>query len=379
MIARPDNHIEKGDGVTIFVVCVTSPMMLIEENEICIYNVNYTCLGRLSRMNDTQILAVLQALAVGDSFGKTTEFASRKEICRSFSEISFLLPPGQALAHKDMDYGAVTDDTEQNLYLLEQYSIAGQITPEAAAEGLLRWYEESEAPQKYIGPSSAKAIQAIRQGTALECAGRSGTSCGGVMRAPAAFLCSTTLDSLMVNIRATLLPTHNTFPAMEAAMAYGCALWGMAETRDLRRIIGYALQGCDRAEQMYPEEADKLCAPRCSGRLKYLNKILENFQTAEELLDFLFDVLGTTISSCDVFTAAFALFLWAREDVFQSIRLSAMLGGDTDTIGCLAAVLCCVYAGGHNIPDDIVCTVCGRLDLEKSVRHVKAIREAQNR
>jgi len=325
-------------------------------------------------MDQQQILAILQALAVGDSFGKTTEFASRRKICRSFTKIHSLLPPEKALSHRDMTYGSVTDDTEQNLFLLDQYYLTGGITPEAAAAGIIRWYEESAQPQRYIGPSSAKAIHALQQGDSLERAGRSGTTCGGVMRTPAAFLCTASLDRLSGNIHATLLPTHNTFQAMEAALACGYTLWGMTETKDPHQIVNWALLGCAQAERLYPEEADKLCAPRCSARLKYLYRIWDSFHTAQQLLDFLFDIYGTTISSCDVFVAAFALFLWNKADVFGSIQMAAMLGGDTDTIGCLSAVLCCVYAGAHNIPKDILETVCSHVDLEKAAFQAAAIR-----
>lgn len=167
-------------------------------------------------MKREKIIAVLQALAVGDSFGKPTEFASRRQICSHFTEIHDLLIPEQALAHADMKYGTVTDDTEQNLFLLDQFYTMKEVSPGTAAQGLIRWYEESAEPQKYIGPSSAKALDALRHGVSWEQTGRTGTTCGGVMRTPAAFLCGGTLNDLTEAIRATLLPTHNTFQAMEA-------------------------------------------------------------------------------------------------------------------------------------------------------------------
>lgn len=327
-------------------------------------------------MEDKQILALLQALAVGDSLGKTTEFASRRQIRSSFSEIRRLLRPEEALRHGDMEYGAVTDDTEQNLFLIDQYFRDGAVSPDSAAKGIIRWYEESPEPQKYIGPSTDKAIRAMVQGQTPEEAGRSGTSCGGVMRSPAAFLCSRTLEALKRNVYATLLPTHNTFQAMEAAMGYAYALWAMAECRDPWEILEWALKGCAEAETYYPEQAQALCAPRCSSRLLFLKRIWQQFQSGDALLDFLSDVYGTTISSCDVFVGAFALFLWNRENVFESICMASMVGGDTDTIGCLAAVLCCMYAGGqHNIPAQVLAPVCRQLDLEKATMQIQMLRK----
>jgi ADP-ribosylglycohydrolase len=299
--------------------------------------------------------AILEALAVGDSFGKSTEFASRKEITQAFpSGISHFLQPQESLSHKDMHCAQVTDDTEQNVFLIEDYFAAGNITPEIAAKSILRWYNESAEAEKYIGPSSRKAIYALRANVPVCEAGLTGTSCGGVMRTPAAFLCSDTHDHLIENVYATLCPTHNTPQAMQAAMGYAFALWSMQETDDLQEILAATVTGCQTGCALYAGIAQHVCEPSCEARVLFLRRACEMFHSGEEILDFLFYVMGTTISSCDVFTAAFALFLWAKKDVLLAVRMAAMLGGDTDTIGCLAAVLCTVFSRGHNLPLNIV-------------------------
>ena len=327
-------------------------------------------------MNQTFIRQLLEALAVGDSFAKSTEFASREQIKASFSSISKLLKPAEALSHQDMEYAQVTDDTEQNIFLLQDYCTSIAITPELAAKSLIRWYEESAEPDKYIGPSSKKAIMAMKAGASVQTAGLGGTSCGGIMRVPAAFLCSTDLESLQNNIIHTLLPTHNSNLAMEAALGYGYALFNINLTNNIDDIVQAALEGCSFGRQIHEWSIDRSCFPSCSARLQVLLHYLPTFQNDDALLDFLFYVFGTTISSCDVFLASFALFLWCREDVYKAIRLSAMLGGDTDTIGCLAAVLCCCYGKGHNIPASIVDTVTAvnHLPLEELSQQIFSYR-----
>jgi ADP-ribosylglycohydrolase len=262
-----------------------------------------------------------------------------------------------------MQYAQVTDDTEQNIFLLQDYCKSPCISPEVAAKSLIRWYEESAEPDKYIGPNSRKAILAIKAGMDISLAGTLGTSCGGIMRVPSAFLCSTDLNSLQNNIVSTLLPTHNTNAAMEAAMGYGYALFAMTENHTTDDIIQAAQKGCEIGRKIKNEEMDLACLPSCQARIPVLLHFLPQFHSDDELLDFLFYVFGTTISSCDVFIAVFALFLWCNHDVYKAIRMSAMLGGDTDTIGCLAAVLCCCYAKGHNIPKQIVHTVLSTNNL----------------
>lgn len=327
-------------------------------------------------MTQTLIRHLLEALAVGDSFAKVTEFASREQIKATYQSIDSLLPPWEALAHKDMEYAQVTDDTEQNLFLLQDYCKCSGIIPEIAASSLIRWYDEADNPEKYIGPSSRKAILALKDGMAIDLAGTSGTSCGGIMRVPAPFLCSTDLVSLQQNIISTLLPTHNNNVAMEAAMGYGYALYAISMDNTVEDIVKAAMTGCDIGRGFQIQGADLSCQPSCKARIPVLLDYLFRFHSDDELLDFLFYVFGTTISSCDVFIASLALFLWCKKDVYKAIRMSAMLGGDTDTIGCLAAVMCCCYAKGHNIPISIVDTVVtvNHLDLTGLARQIDQYR-----
>ncbi|MEG0878619.1 MAG: ADP-ribosylglycohydrolase family protein [Oscillospiraceae bacterium] len=323
-------------------------------------------------MKKELVVSILEALAVGDSYGKSTEFASRAQILSKFKSIDRLLKPSESLAHTDMRYAQVTDDTEQNVFLIEDYSKSGKITPEIAAQSILRWYDESPEPQKYIGPSTSKALDAIRAGNPVEETGKSGASCGGVMRAPAAFLCSNSLETLQKNVFATLCPTHNTAAAMEAAMGYAYALWAMGTSTDITYITNFAKEGCIYGRAMVCQTMDLACAPACDMRITHILSVWNTFKTQENLIDFLFYVYGTTISSCDVFVAAYALFLWAKSDVFLAIKMATMLGGDTDTIACLAAVLCCAYAKKHNIPQNILNDVKTNncIDFDKTAQYV---------
>jgi ADP-ribosylglycohydrolase len=75
------------------------------------------------------------------------------------------------------------------------------------------------------------------------------------------------------------------------------------------------------------------------------------------IMDTLFNLWGTGLPSCDVCGAVFAIFAYAKDDVWEAIKMAAELGGDTDTIGALVAALCAAYAKGHNIPADVVAAI----------------------
>ena len=68
--------------------------------------------------------------------------------------------------------------------------------------------------------------------------------------------------------------------------------------------------------------------------------------------------------------------MWAKDDVHLAIRLATEMGGDTDTIACLAAGLCALYAGKHNLPDDMVKLVseANHLDFDALADMVLAAR-----
>ena len=125
-------------------------------------------------MKKELIQSFLEAFAVGDAYGKATEYCSLEQVQAHYSRIDELLPPEKAIAHQDLFYGQVTDDTEQNVYLLREYARQGRVTPYDTAMCLLRWVQETDAATKYIGPNSLKALRAIEQGADVTTAGKIG-------------------------------------------------------------------------------------------------------------------------------------------------------------------------------------------------------------
>ena len=138
----------------------------------------------------TRIQSIFTALAVGDAVGMPTEFTTRASIKNQYpSLVPGLIDTSFSQNHSNLAFASVTDDTEQNLYLYRLYRKTGYVDAAETAHCLLRWAEETDAVQKrYIGPSSLAALTAIRAGTSVEHAGRNGTTCGGIMRTPAAVL-----------------------------------------------------------------------------------------------------------------------------------------------------------------------------------------------
>ena len=321
----------------------------------------------------TVLKSVLEAHAVGDALGMPTEFMTQTDIDRVSPEINGLEDPGKSYTHFELPYGSVTDDTEQNLYLARAYIAAGEITVENSAEALSRWVVECDAiAKKYIGPSSMKALNAIKEGVSPMEAGRSGTTNGGIMRTPSLVLCAGRGDEdhLLHCIRMGCIPTHHTSQAISAAAAYGFALRAILDGREIPEILEAAERGARRAYESVDYVA---AAPDCIARLKKIREDLKDDASDERIRHLLFHVYGNGLESIDAYTVAMTGFLAKGKDVFGALKLCASLGGDTDTVGALTGALCAAYAGGHNIPEDILRTVVEKnhLDLEEVARNIE--------
>jgi ADP-ribosylglycohydrolase len=321
---------------------------------------------------------VLEAFAVGDALGMPTEFMTRDDIRTRFGLVDRLLDPANdSQNHPDLFRGQVTDDTEQVLVLIDEYCRKGRVDASDTAYRLLRWMRESGAIEKrYIGPSSRAALEAVERGENPAKTGMRGSTCGGIMRVPAAvlFWCSGGLagiggdgsaGSLEDAVVACCLPTHNTRPALEAAMGYAWALREALErhldpdcepfasqspTDLFAAASAGAAEGRRRAPYAY-------CAPSLAARLSLLESIPSLMESPDALLDFLFDVCGTGLESIDVATAAISIARFCGHDAWLAIRMGASAGGDTDTIAALAGALCAAQAGHHAIPDAILAEV----------------------
>lgn len=301
-----------------------------------------------------KIRSILEAFCVGDAMGMPTEFMTQQDIIKIYSKIDSLLDPKLSYTHPSLPFASVTDDTEQVVYLLNQYLKDGEITAKNTANTLLRWVNETGAVSKnYIGPSSKKALEAIEAGASIKEAGRNGTTCGGIMRIISAVLFSLdedaeAFDTALINC---LLPTHNTSIAFEAAFGYAYAIRSClkSDADPIKEALDGCLVGIKNSEYESASSSSR-------KRLEFL--MAQKFDSKEELIRFLYDILGTGLASYEVFSAVFGIFLFYKDDVWSAIKAASCLGGDTDTIAALTGALCAAYnQGKHNIPSEVLETV----------------------
>jgi ADP-ribosylglycohydrolase len=293
------------------------------------------------------VRACLEAFALGDALGMPTEFMTRAEIKRRFGLVDRLLEPSESRNHPDLARGQVTDDTEQVLALLDEYCLKGGIDARGTALRLLRWVNESGAiAKRYIGPSSKAALAAIEGGADPE-KGYGGTTCGGVMRSPAAALFALARGlPLAESVAACLRPTHNSSQALAAACAYAYALREALWGSEASAIAEAAAEGWAAGIAFAPWEA---CGPSVPARVAAFAEAAKGFSSADDALDFLYGVYGTGLESADVASAALCIFLYAPLDSWLALRMGASVGGDTDTIAALAGCLAAAHRASSGL------------------------------
>ncbi|MBO4873529.1 MAG: ADP-ribosylglycohydrolase family protein [Lachnospiraceae bacterium] len=308
------------------------------------------------------VRAAWEAFAVGDAMGMPTEFMRPEDIREMLKDLPFdarhavLTPSEHSYTHGDLPTGTVTDDTEQNLYLLAEIRRRGGVTLEGTLTALNDWIRETDAVAKhYIGPSSLKALKAIGDGKPAAQAGMGGTTCGGIMRTPSAVLWNPlqSEEELEEAIVTSLLPTHNTSEALEAAGAYGFALLAAVQGKSYEEIMAAALRGGEKLIRRAPYLS---CAPSSVRRIRRGEALAEEagvIGTPSLLRDTLFQEWGTGLPSADVCGAVFALFSLYRKKTWAAIIEAATLGGDTDTIAALVGALCAAHAGKSDVPESV--------------------------
>ncbi len=306
--------------------------------------------------------------------GKASEFMTLHDIRMEIGRVTGLVDPKYSITHGNMPSWAITDDTEQNIFLLRRYLRDGDVTIANTVDELLRWIEATDAVRKhYIGPSSLRALEGIKNGEDPLKAGLNGTTCGGIMRVPCAVFASRLLEkNLDACIYNALICTHNNSVALESAYGYAYAL-DLAlsnaledrpeETTD-EALVEAAKEGCKVGLKKAPWES---ASASLTARLELIESLDVKSWEEDRLKDFMYGVLGTGLPSYETSGAVFCLNLHSS-DPMKIMFLASETGGDTDTIGALACSLASLRNLAVKIPEDILMPVVENNDISDFIR-----------
>ena len=310
-----------------------------------------------------RILGCIITAGMGDAIGAPSEAMSRQEILAKYGRITGFVDGSTNLVAWGNRIAEVTDDTSQ-MYEMIRAVIAtdGELTPQAAGQALIEWSERY--PRYYprnAGPTTRRVIERLKNGEDPAVIGRSGgmyeqgTSNGAIMRIAGAGLCNPgDLEGAITTAVAMTECSHATQIALSAACAIACGIaQAMTEKNDLHTILKACIYGAKRGEQI------GLSTARIAAGARVLPRVLRAIELAYQADDLeqaeilLNDELGSDSSATTACCAlAIGLFAASDGDSVNTLIGAANVGGDTDTIGCVAGMLAGARNGYSALPQD---------------------------
>ena len=314
-------------------------------------------------MND-KAAGCLAGLALGDAMGMPGELWVPARIAETFGWIDRLLPapPGHEIVDGFVA-GQVTDDTQQAFMLAETIRDAqGEVAAENVARALVEWADRVGASDgKFLGPSSARAIDALRGGADPRSTGKTGDTNGAAMRiAPIGIVRGSADRGALIDavVEATVM-SHDTGVAVSGACLVAGVVSAALDGADLGDAIEYGLlvsaEGRVRGEQTV--------AASVPARARLAIRLAQRAEDDHDFLAELYDVVGTWVTTTESVPAALGILVRADADPDRVTELAANAGGDTDTIGAMAGAMAGAISGLAAVPAE-------RLALIREVNQV---------
>lgn len=309
-----------------------------------------------------RVLGCLVTAGMGDGIGAPSEAMSRSEIVEKYgSRIETFIDGSDNEYALGNDIAEVTDDASQ-MYEMAKAIVkcGGDLTLQAAADALVAW---SEGYPKYYprnaGPTTSFVINDLKAGmdpVQIGMVGRvygRGTSNGAAMRVAAAGLVHPgnwqgALDTAVVMSR----PSHGTQHAFAGAAAIAC---GIAEALraapDVFAVAKACVWGAKRGEEIGLATARAASGTSQAPVILRAVKLALDSESMPEAEEKIERYVGNDGSIQVSVAAAIGLFAAAGGDPAKTILGGANIGGDTDTIACIAGMLAGAYKGFAALPD----------------------------
>jgi ADP-ribosylglycohydrolase len=322
-------------------------------------------------------LGALFGLAIGDALGMPTQSFSPAEIDRRFGQLAGFVdgPFDQPLA-PGMAAGSVTDDTEQAMIVADLLVEGrGSIDPMALASRLVGWETgmRERGSLDLLGPSTARAIAALRAGGAAEEVGRLGATNGAAMRVTPIGIAFDIRDPDRLEravVQASVV-THNTGLALAGAAAVAAAVSTGINGGGVEEAIAAAIGAARSASRL----GYWIAGADVGTRIEWAVASVRD-RRRTEAVGIIRDLIGTSLATQESVPAAFAALTVCPRNPWGVTLLAASLGGDCDTIAAMAGAISGSLHGAEGFPSDaraLVAKVNG-LDLDARAVGLLALR-----
>lgn len=318
-----------------------------------------------------RIKGAIIGVAYGDAMGMPTEFWTREQIKENFPHgiTSFMKSTDQDFFHRQMQVGEVTDDTINTKMILDSLIyLHGDIHVEDYLKRLQLWAQDTSVSQYVCGPNTMKALEAIQKGVSIHESGKFGTTNGAAMKiVPIGFISNyQSMEDLVHRVEQICIPTHNTSIAIAgASIVAACISYGIQGGNDLTKLWEVAIA----AYEVGKHRGHQLPCASLRHRLEHVRKIcLKHPQ--EEVMDILYHFLGTGMETIETIPASLAIVLLSQGNPIVAAKLSAELGGDTDTIGAISTAICGSMNPYFTIEDIKLLESVNQIDFDKLAEEI---------
>jgi ADP-ribosylglycohydrolase len=307
-------------------------------------------------------LGALYGVALGDAMGMPTEGRTREAIRARFGWLDRFQPgPDREFVPGGLPAGAVTDDTQQTVMVAEGIVEAGgRVEPRILARRIVEWADAlGDTAGSFLGPSSARAIAALRSGVPPEQSGRFGETNGAAMRIVPVGIRSPSADlpALLDRVEQASLATHHTDVAISGAAliagAVSAAIDAPAGGAGMDTVIACALE----CAELGRSRGNRVAAASVAERAAVAVGFARSAESDEQFLQRVYDVVGTSVLTPESVPAALGVAVRAQRNPVRAAVLAANLGGDTDTIGAMAAGICGALTGVKGVPAELRATL----------------------
>lgn len=305
-----------------------------------------------------RIHGCLMGVAAGDALGMPTSLMSPEAIRETFGGYveRFLPAPEGHVIHDGMVAGEVTDDTQQTLLLADALLERGEIDPRDVADRLLGWAEAMGAfDSMLVGPSSLRALHAIRSGAPVETSGVAGDTNGATMRvAPVGIWGRGEFTRTVDAVEAACMPTHFTNIAIAGAsavaMVVGSGIAGVTATDEL---IGRALE----AVELGMTRGNRWFGASIRSRTELAVEIAGRSRDEARVRTNLYEAIGAGVATTETVPVCLGMLEFTGGRPVDAIRMAANLGGDCDTTASIVGGMCGAISGIGAFPAEWIETV----------------------
>ena len=295
----------------------------------------------MSQLQD-RIAGALAGMVLGDAFGVPGELWPRAKVRERFGRITeFLDGPADNIVACYFKAGHYTDDSAQAFVVLNAIEAASPVPPvQTLAKDLIAWVESMNGFEiNLLGPSSKASLLAWVKGEDALPVTKLSLTNGAAMRiAPVGCLIEAGEHEKIAEAAARVSRvTHSTSGVAGRSWEQTLA--------DVKTIFPIA-----------SAKGEPTWAASILARLEVFEELVLKRREAyddEAVSRFIHDVIGTGTMTSESVTAALALAFWAQNPK-KAAEIAANMGGDTDTIGCMAAAICGAHCGIGGIAAETV-------------------------